>query len=338
MRNFIMGSLIATGVLQGCTEAPPAVTEAELHAYMTELRRKTWDNLVFIEGGTFTMGDFGAVGEDGVWLPYFPLTMDEDRPHEATLSDYSMSKQKTTWADFDTYLLANNLPVIERVFSDIWDRVPFDQDIPSRFFVNKPARATWQEAKDYCLWLGQHTQLPLDLPTSAQWEFAGRNRGSKAWIFSTHDGKHLKNDSELARRVYDGPKFVPVGSRLPPNPLGLYDMYDNGKEWINDWFSETYYRENPKITDPQGPKQGTKKVTRNLDFSFHGWERRSHYLACPIRNGTGQSLTPSAAPSKAPPLRQNSTCDSIRPANDLPDCVLPQQLAFGNKLADQLRV
>jgi formylglycine-generating enzyme required for sulfatase activity len=264
LTSLLLGSI---GLLAGCQDKQPGISKHELQNRLTQLESRALDSLVFIEGGTFIMGDFGAVGEDGVWRPYFPPTAERNTSHEVTLSSYSMSQHKTTWGDFDTYLLANDLPFIVQAFTKSWERTPFDQEPESRFFVEKPATVTWQEAKDYCQWLGAQTDLPLDLPTSAQWEFAGRNRGSKDWIFSTHDGKapHLYYQQTQPRQ---GGEFVPIGSRLPPNPLGLYDMADNGKEWVNDWFSETWYRENPKVTDPQGPDEGTQKIVRNLDFSF----------------------------------------------------------------------
>ena len=256
------------GLLSGCQDNHSGISQEELQGRLKQLGSRALDNLIFIEGGTFTMGDFGAVGEDGIWRPYFPPTIEEDFPHEVTLSSYSLSRLKTTWEDFDTYLLTNVLPVTERSYADHWERLPFDQDSSSHFYIKKPARVTWQEAKDYCLWLGVHTELPLDLPTSAQWEFAGRNRGSQEWIFSTHDGQPLRAHPELYELFHEGPDYVPVGSRLPPNPLGIYDMFDNGKEWVNDWFSDTWYRDNPTITDPQGPAEGSKRIVRNLDFSF----------------------------------------------------------------------
>lgn len=270
MRNLtaLVALLGCSALLNGCQDNQATAADHDVPKLVAQLVDKTRSNLVFIEGGAFTMGDFGAVGEDGLWRPYFPPTMEEDQPHEVTLSSYSFGAQKITWGDFDTYLLANHLDVLERNFGDSWEREPYQQDAASHFFVDKPAQVTWQEAKNYCHWLGDQTDLPLDLPTSAQWEFAGRNRGSQEWIYSTHDGRPLSEHRELVDRVQETGEYVPVGTRLPPNPLGLYDMADNGKEWVNDWFSETWYKDNPQITDPQGPEEGTKKVIRNLDFSF----------------------------------------------------------------------
>ena len=259
---------VAAVLLVSCADRQPPITTDALQQQLKLLKSRALDNLIFIEGDTFTMGDFGAVGEDGIWRPYFPPTVEEDFPHEVTLSSYSLSRHKTTWEDFDTYLLANNLPLMVQGLSKSWERVAYDENSDSRLFITKPAEVTWQQAKDYCTWLGQRTGLPLDLPTSAQWEFAGRNRGSQEWIFSTHDGQPLRAHPELYELFHEGPDHVPVGSRLPPNPLGIYDMSDNGKEWVNDWFSDIWYRDNPTIIDPQGPVEGTKKIIRNLDFSF----------------------------------------------------------------------
>jgi len=60
----------------------------------------------------------------------------------------------------------------------------------------------------------------------------------------------------------------------PPNPLGIYDMYDNDWEWINDWYDPEYYKYSP-VKDSRGPVnpvfkdyQGNfTKVVRSQDFS-----------------------------------------------------------------------
>jgi len=291
-KSILLTTLGAVSLsLQGCEE-PQASEFDNLSVLLAELEEKTSSNMVFIEGGSFIMGDFGAVGDDDVWRPYFPATIEEDKPHEVTLSSYYLSNQKTTWADFDTYLLANQLDVIERIYSENRDRTPYSQDPSSRYFIEKPAQVTWQEAKGYCQWMGAQTALPLDLPTSAQWEFAARNRGSKDWLYSTHDGKYLNSNYEMAELVHEGAEFVPVGSRLPPNPLGIYDMLDNGEEWVNDWFSKAYYRESDGVVDPQGPAQGAKKVIRNLgtDSLSFSFSRRGSSESVPSFAAEGERL------------------------------------------------
>lgn len=252
----------------------------ETRQKVRSLLRNALANQAFIEGGTFTMGDFGAVNEDGVWLPYFPPAAQEDKAHKVTLSTYSLSKYKTTWEDYDTFLLATGRPIVKRAANfggdfiyEERERQPYEQNPEAGNYIKNPARDRWQDAKDYCLWLGQMTGLPFNLPTDAQFEYAARNRGEK-WLFATHDGNPIDNYSHpYVDRVYKNGPFGPVGTRLPANPLGLYDMGENAREWVNDWFSPTYYSENPEITDPKGPPNGTEKVVRGLGvgslaFSF----------------------------------------------------------------------
>ena len=44
-------------------------------------------------------------------------------------------------------------------------------------------------------------------------------------------------------------------------------MGENAPEWVNDWYSPSYYSENPEITDPQGPTSGTERTVRSLGVS-----------------------------------------------------------------------
>lgn len=54
--------------------------------------------------------------------------------------------------------------------------------------------------------------------------------------------------------------MLPIGS-YPASPLGIFNLTSNAAEWVNDWYSATYY-ENSESINPQGPSSGDKKVIR----------------------------------------------------------------------------
>lgn len=262
--------LLAAVIIQACTSG---AGKADVDSEKEDLLLRVVRNQVFIEGGSFIMGDFGEV-QNGRWLPYFPPTAEVDKAHTVELSGFSLSAYETTWQDFDTYNLIHDRPIVIRRGGQENPREPYLQDLEHNYDYRKPARVTWLEAKDYCLWLAEETGIPFDLPTSAQWEFAARNRGDKNWVYPTHDGRATPDED---RRGGEGCIFwtsiCSVGTNLPPNPLGLYDMAGNEEEWVNDWFSESYYKESDGEKNPLGPEKGTEKEIRSLavgslSFSF----------------------------------------------------------------------
>ncbi|KAF7963965.1 hypothetical protein AWV80_03925 [Cupriavidus sp. UYMU48A] len=139
-----------------------------------------------------------------------------------------------------------------------------------------PAGMYWQQAKDYCQWLGKQTGVPFDLPTEAQWEYAARSRGQN-FIWATDNGNMDKGRNmasaeqkrllrPVVRTAPDDPTNVsramlfPVGV-FPPNPLGLHDVNANGWEWMQDWYDANWYRVSPEL-DPKGPPTGTLRSLR----------------------------------------------------------------------------
>ena len=119
------------------------------------------------------------------------------------------------------------------------------------------------------------TGVELDLPTSAQWEYACRAgtrtdywTGKNAWnsaqgysnccdvawcAFNTNE------QASVMGVYYDRYKRMPVGLK-PANPWGLFDMIGNSAEWCLDW-SEMLYSSNLKV-EPTGPETGTARVCR----------------------------------------------------------------------------
>jgi formylglycine-generating enzyme required for sulfatase activity len=254
--NVAMASLFASFILSGCQ----ARTAPQNDSQLTALIAKTRDQMVSVKGGTFQMGDFGEM-HSADKLPY-SHDRDDGPLHTVQLSDFSIAKYKVTLGDYDIYAAANGLPL------------PYTGDAANGGDVNmraQPKSATfpvgvdWQDAQSYCRWLGKQAGLPMDLPTEAEWEYAARARGT-SMIFATDNGQEEPGrnypsykDTEKIRG--NGTGELPVGL-YPPNPLGLYDLGNNGFEWTNDWYGEDYYSRSPAI-DPKGPESGVKKVIRS---------------------------------------------------------------------------
>ncbi|MFL6674480.1 MAG: formylglycine-generating enzyme family protein [Massilia sp.] len=231
------------------TEAPAPTTQPvptlAVGARVEDLLAKVRNSLRFIKGGTFEMGDWGT--ESG--LPYDIDTY--SRPlHKVTLDSFSMMAYKVTYDDFDVFTDATGNERVDMDRISISDRAP-----------KRPAGVSWHGAKAYCQWLGKLSNLSFDLPTEAQWEYAARS-GGKRVLFATDNGKieRPRNFPKEWSEEEIEPPLPDVGS-FPPTPAGLYGMSENTGEWVNDWFSEQYYKTSPQ-KNPAGPDTGTKKVKR----------------------------------------------------------------------------
>jgi len=258
--------LIAASLLVACEAKAPAgaasasssPATAAANPKIRALLDKTLKNLRFIEGGSFQMGDFGPLDAPDK-LPYNGRA-DNKVLHKVTLDSFSMSAYKTTYEDHDVYSETVGKPLVGT-----------DELTKKYRYPTAAAGLLWQQARDYCQWLGQRLDLPMDLPTEAQWEYAARNRGA-FFLFATDNGKvdAGRNVWEYSQRkdfvhtlTQEGfnPPSLPLG-RFPPTPLGLYDMMTDGFEWTRDWYDPNYYTVSPE-KNPQGPVSGSEKVLRS---------------------------------------------------------------------------
>ncbi|MBB1199827.1 hypothetical protein EGM70_05865 [Enterobacteriaceae bacterium 89] len=261
MKRTIISALVL--MLSGCdnnstnTAKLTLQQKKELQTFIQKEKSKQ----VFVQGGAFWMGDFcSKMRNDG---PFCTSDKNNKPLHEVELSSYSISKFKITHENYAFYLEMTGQP--KQLFDKEWRNKTLSD---MTFLENSPAIITWTEASNYCLWIKKESGLPFSLPTEAQWEYAARNGGQYVAIATddgtlrankkTGKGENFATDEdrdEVAESNGLNPPLVhfPV-DKYPPSPLGLYNMADNGKEWVIDWYDPDYYSKSPK-KDPQGPDQ-----------------------------------------------------------------------------------
>ena len=244
------------------------------------IKQSITNDAIFIEGGEFTMGPDNCDN-------YAPtLSQCAGVPvYQVKLSNYSLLKFKITNRDFDTFQADNDQfinPHLDRFDSERWEKI--------HQHGNLPAILNWNMANDYCQWLGKLTDLPVALPTEAQWEYAARNRGQYVGFMTDNNtiepGVNVSS-FEMRQAIKDG-FLTPVG-QFPPSPLGLYDLSGNGLEWVNDWYSRDKPAGTGPFIDPKGPaigyldSEGPAKVLRpyqpNTDSSGFGVTVHDRYYA-----------------------------------------------------------
>jgi sulfatase modifying factor 1 len=236
--------LLVCLLLTACVKAQPI--KAKVPKYQPLVDR-TLKNMVFVEGGSYMMGDPGdelvrAYGDQA--FKYYLPCQDNKPAHKVTLDSFYIGKFEVTYEEHDVFTATTGrVSTCERHIGDEL-RGP-----------NHPTGVSWQSAKEYCEWLGDQTGLPFDLPTEAQWEYAARS-GGKLVPFATDTG-YIDRGRNYPPSI-DYPMAV---GQFPPNPLGLHDMSGNAYEWVNDWYDPEYYSRAPEL-NPQGPKTGTVKSVR----------------------------------------------------------------------------
>jgi formylglycine-generating enzyme required for sulfatase activity len=136
---------------------------------------------------------------------------------------------------------------------------------PSKFRgrSNPVEKVSWNDIQEFISRLNQregHSRYRL--PSEAEWEYAARGGPDTIFFFM----KEVRSWSEAALQLdpyawferNSGNTTHPVGQKLP-NPFGLYDVYGNVWEWVQDWYGS--YSSSPS-SDPRGPSSGNERMRR----------------------------------------------------------------------------
>jgi len=189
-------------------------------------------DMVFVKGGTFTMGCTEEQGGE--------CGNNENPAHPVTLGNYYIGKYEVTQKLWRQVMVGTNRTVPSCYSGD---------DLPVE-------QISWTEImEEFLPRLNEMTGKKYRLPTEAEWEYAARGgTGSKGYKYSGSNGVGIAgwytSNSEG--------KTHPVGEKKA-NELGIYDMTGNVWEWCSDWLGA--YGSGSQ-TNPKGQSSGSSRVSR----------------------------------------------------------------------------
>lgn len=121
----------------------------------------------------------------------------------------------------------------------------WDNAFPTKQADTEPVVCvSWDDVDAYVEWLRRKSGEPYRLATEAEWEYSARAGGpntSTLWLKANlnANGANCQDcGGNSAMGHIEDLKVFPVG-RFPGNAFGLFDMYGNAAEWVDDCYNRS---------------------------------------------------------------------------------------------------
>jgi iron(II)-dependent oxidoreductase len=197
-------------------------------------------NMVYIPAGTFVMGARQSE----------MFSQEDERPvHLVALSPYYIDKFETSRAQYQACVQSGACAAL-------------NPQCPSQPLsgtdASKPiACVRWQDARDYCAWVGKR------LPTEAEWEKAARGPWNRTptWPWGTNPNAQL---AKMDCQVFAVNQCVSPVSDLPQGAsyYGLHHMAGNVAEYVSDFYDPNFYTSQLAVNPQRTTDAGYGRVVR----------------------------------------------------------------------------
>jgi formylglycine-generating enzyme required for sulfatase activity len=147
--------------------------------------------------------------------------------------DFSIAETEVTNAQYAEFIKETNHPA----------PADWKDGEPPKGRENFPVtNVSFEDAEEFCEWLGRKIGLPVRLPSEAEWEFAARGTTSNKYPWGSEWKKEAADSEETGGKVSAVKSFA-----LNRSPFGAFDMAGNVWEWTQDKVSKTDAVIDPRV-------------------------------------------------------------------------------------------
>jgi formylglycine-generating enzyme required for sulfatase activity len=235
---------------EACKLLPPLFDDPEVDAITRWLASEALRfAFIFVPAGEFLMGDDKGYN-------------DEKPQHTVHLEAYYIARYLVTETQYHRFVAATGHKAPEH-----WQSGRPPKERAGHPVVN----VTWEDAVAYCAWLAEDMELPIRLPTEAEWEKAARGTAGRTYPWGDEFDKTKCNT--FASRIKS---TTPVGRYSPAgdSPYGACDMAGNVREWTSSLYEDYPYQADDGREDPIASGD---RVLRSGSFCDHPNSARCAY-------------------------------------------------------------